>query len=76
MCSDKIIRDDDITFKSVRQEDNIAYKNLTLKEFEANIIEHYLKMHNNNVLLVAEILDIGKSTIYRHIKSKKDARKA
>lgn len=76
MCSDKIIRADDITFKSVRQEDNIAYKNLTLKEFEANIIEHYLKMHNNNVLLVAEILDIGKSTIYRHIKSKKDARKA
>jgi DNA-binding NtrC family response regulator len=76
MCSDQIIKADDITFKSVRQEDNITFKNLTLKEFESNIIEHYLKLHNNNVLLVAEILDIGKSTIYRHLKSKKDARKA
>ena len=72
MCTNNTITPDNIDFKSVRQEDSITYENLTLKEYESRIIDHYLKTHNDNVLKVAEVLDIGKSTIYRHLKEKKD----
>ncbi len=75
MCTDNVITADDIVFKSIRQEDNITYENLTLKEYEARIIDYHLKKYNNNVLQVANILDIGKSTIYRHLKARKDERK-
>lgn len=76
MCTDNIITADNIVFKSVRQEDSITYENLTLKEYEDRIIDHYMKKHNDNVLKVAEALDIGKSTIYRYLKETKDDRKA
>jgi transcriptional regulator with PAS, ATPase and Fis domain len=41
----------------------------TLKEYEIEIISHYLSKYENNVLKVSEILDIGKSKIYTMIKS-------
>ena len=72
MCTDNIITAENVTFKSVRQEESIVYDNLTLKDYESRIIDHYLNTHNGNVLKVAEVLDIGKSTIYRHLKEKKD----
>ena len=37
LVSDNIINADDIIFKSIRQEDNITYKNLTLKEFDEQL---------------------------------------
>ena len=76
MCSDNVITAENVAFKSVRQEESIVYDNLTLKDYESRIINHYLNIHNGNVLKVAEVLDIGKSTIYRHLKEKKDDRKA
>jgi DNA-binding NtrC family response regulator len=74
MCTNHIITADNIVFKSVRQEDSFTYENLTLKEYESRIIDHYLNIHNDNVIKVAEILKIGKSTIYRRLKEKKDER--
>lgn len=41
----------------------------TLRQYEIDIIQHYLDKHNNDVLLVARKLDIGKSTIYRMIQA-------
>lgn len=35
------------------------------------IIQHYLARYNNNVVLVANKLGVGKSTIYRYLKDKK-----
>ena len=58
----------DITFKSIKEEDNLTFEELTLKEYEFNIIKHFMKKYNNNVLKVADVLKIGKSTIYRHLK--------
>jgi len=75
MCTNNAITTEDIVFKSIRQQDSITYEDLTLQEFEGKIIDHYLNKHNNNVIKVANILDIGKSTIYRHLKSSKDERK-
>ena len=76
MCSNNTITDEDIVFKGIKQEENLMYENLTLKQFEEKIIDHCLKKYNNNVMQVAKALDIGKSTIYRHLKARKDEHKS
>jgi DNA-binding NtrC family response regulator len=47
----------------------IMNKEKTLKEYEIQIIQHYLDKYDNDVLFVARKLDIGKSTIYRMIQA-------
>jgi DNA-binding NtrC family response regulator len=37
----------------------------TLKQFTNRLIQHYLEQNNYDVVKVAQLLDIGKSTIYR-----------
>lgn len=46
-------------------------KEQTLEEYTMQIIQHYLARYNNNVVLVANKLGVGKSTIYRYLKDKK-----
>jgi two-component system, NtrC family, response regulator AtoC len=41
----------------------------SLKQYEIDIIQHYLDKYDKDVLLVAKKLDIGKSTIYRMIQA-------
>ena len=41
-----------------------------MREYNCDIIKHFLKKYNNNVVLVANKLEIGKSTIYKMIKQK------
>lgn len=48
---------------------NLLGKQRTLKEYNTLIIEHFLEKHNNNVVKVAQLLDVGKSTLYRMINS-------
>jgi DNA-binding NtrC family response regulator len=45
---------------------------LTLDEYNQIIISHYLRKYNNKVRLVAEKLNIGKTTIYRMMKDVQD----
>ena len=47
----------------------IAPSEKTLREYSIGIIIYYLEKYNQNVVKVAEKLDIGKSTIYNMIKS-------
>jgi DNA-binding NtrC family response regulator len=42
----------------------------TLREYTNFIIQHYLDQHSGDVLKVAKLLDIGKSTIYRMLQSR------
>lgn len=42
---------------------------MSLKEYTARIIQHFLDKYDQNVVKVAQKLDIGKSTIYRMIKN-------
>lgn len=44
-------------------------KERTLKDYEIQIIQHYLDKYDKDVLLVAKKLDMGKSTIYRMIQA-------
>ncbi len=59
-----------ISFNAVDAAENLLMEENTLAEYTRKIISYYLQKHNNNVLLVAKKLDIGKSTIYRMIKEK------
>ncbi len=67
--SDKI-DESHISFNAVDATENLLMEENTLAEYTRKIISYYLQKHNNNVLLVAKKLDIGKSTIYRMIKEK------
>ncbi len=68
MAEDQQIEVDDIHFNSIMKEENFILEELTMREYTFRIILHFLKKYDDNVLLVAKKLDIGKSTIYRYLK--------
>ena len=41
----------------------------TLREYELKIITHFMEKYNQDILMVAKKLGIGKSTIYRLIQN-------
>ena len=67
MCDGREIKAEDITFAAVRGEEAFTAVEKTLKAYNADIISFFLKKYNNNVVEVADRLDIGKSTIYNLI---------
>ncbi len=68
MSEDNHIKAEDINFNSPKKSSYFLNKELTLKEFNSNIIHHFLEKYDRDILLVAKKLDIGKSTIYRMLK--------
>jgi DNA-binding NtrC family response regulator len=48
---------------------NLLSNEISLKEYTNQIIQHYLDKYESDVLMVARKLDVGKSTIYRMLKS-------
>jgi DNA-binding NtrC family response regulator len=69
MCENNEITVEDLTFDSINETDFFLSENKTLKEFTSEIILHYLKKNNEDVLKTAKQLDIGKSTIYNLMQS-------
>lgn len=67
MCDEIELKAEDIRFNNLKSDLDIARDDKTLKEHTNDIIVHYLKKYNNDVLDVAKRLDIGKSTIYNLI---------
>jgi DNA-binding NtrC family response regulator len=63
------ISDEDIRFSGLNSEPAIVYGEKTLREYTLEIVRHYLEKYNNNVVLVAEKLGVGKSTIYNMLKN-------
>lgn len=70
MCEDGEINENDITIAAARQVDFLVTDEKTLRQYTVQIIRQYLQKYDNNVLKVAEKLDIGKSTIYKMIQEK------
>jgi two-component system response regulator AtoC len=66
----EVIHENDISFSVSRKGNNILNEEKTMKEYTIQIIETFLRKYNNNVIKVAEKLDIGKSTIYKLIQQK------
>ena len=69
MCDGKEITSEDLTFTSLNNTNFFLSEEKTLKEFTSEIILHYLKKNNNDVVSTARKLDIGKSTIYNLLNS-------
>ena len=69
MTNSNVIETNDITFNSSRTMSDFLLEEITLKDYTEKIIRHFLEKYDNNVLLVAKKLDIGKSTIYRMLKT-------
>jgi transcriptional regulator with PAS, ATPase and Fis domain len=59
----------DITFNTLISDEQFTAIEKTLKEYNADIIQFFLKKYDNNIMKVADKLDIGKSTIYNMIKA-------
>lgn len=69
MSDGKEIQADDLSFNSIHDTQFFLSEQKTLKEYTTDIILHYLKKNNNDVIKTAQKLDIGKSTIYNLIQS-------
>lgn len=65
MTNTETIEDSDITFSTVSASADFLYEETTLEEYNKKIINHFMQKYNNRVRLVAQKLDIGKTTIYR-----------
>lgn len=73
LSSGNTIDQKDITFNSSLGLDDLFNKEMTLKEYNQKIVEYYLKKNNKDIKLVAQKLDIGKSTIYRMMQNKSES---
>lgn len=73
MCNENVIEKTDLRFNNLVRPEKLLTEDLTLKEFNLRLIRHYLDKYNNNVKLVADKLDIGKSSIYRYLKDEEDS---
>jgi DNA-binding NtrC family response regulator len=72
MCEENEILVDDLLFSSTNSTDFFLSESKTLKEYTSEIILHFLKANNNDVIKTAQKLNIGKSTIYNLIQTKEE----
>ena len=63
------IDDEHISFNSTNAKSDFLLEEDSLEGYVKKIVKYYLQKYNNNVLVVAKKLDIGKSTIYRMLKN-------
>ena len=70
MCNNQEIMEEDITFNATKNEDFFSMEQKTLRQYTCDIIKYYLKKFDDDVMMVADKLDIGKSTIYKMLQQK------
>ncbi|WP_347158790.1 sigma-54-dependent transcriptional regulator [Pontibacter chitinilyticus] len=69
LSDDEVIRDEDINFTANNAAKDFLATERTLKAYTTEIIQRFLDKYDHNVLLVADKLDVGKSTLYRMIQN-------
>lgn len=69
LTNSDVIDDDHISFNSTNAKSDFLLEEDTLEGYVRKIVKYYLQKYNNNVMVVAKKLDIGKSTIYRMLKN-------
>ncbi len=65
------VEEQHIRFNAANPVEEIMLEEKTLDEYTRQIIRSYLDKYHDNVVLVAQKLNIGKSTIYRMLKENK-----
>lgn len=68
MAENSEIKEGDISLSTYELLQDILSEEMTLREYERKIVSFYLKKYNNDTKLVAEMLNIGQTTIYRMLK--------
>jgi len=68
MSNGREITASDVTFMELDSLTDMISRETTLDNYICYIVQHFLEKYDNNAILVAKKLDIGKSTIYRMIK--------
>lgn len=71
MSSGKEITADDISLSANDALPNVLTDEMTMREYEIRIVNHYMQKCNNNTKLVADKLGIGQTTVYRLLKEDK-----
>lgn len=71
LSNNDIIQPTDINFNSVDGMHDLFLKELSLKEYDLQIVKIFLEKYHNDIPTVADRLDIGKSTIYRILAEEK-----
>lgn len=71
MSNGEVIEEDNIRIDTSSSLSALTHQEMSLEAYTMNIIKYYLQKYNDNVVLVANKLDVGKSTIYRYIKENK-----
>lgn len=69
MAEGHVIEAGDVIFSAEAKEPHFLAQEKSLKAYTTDIIQHFLNKYDHDVLLVADKLDIGKSTIYRMIQN-------
>lgn len=72
LSEDGLIQPTDIRFSGISKKAQLLGEEMTLKAYTEMIILHYLEKYDQDVYKVADLLDIGKSTIYRLLKTQND----
>lgn len=70
MSDDNEITSEHISFNSTGAIDTLLQNEMSLEEYKVKIIQHYLTKYGSDVVLVANKLGIGKSTIYRMLQER------
>jgi two-component system, NtrC family, response regulator AtoC len=68
ISDEPLISEQHVLFTSSNSLDDVLNEEATMDEYNRRILRHYLNKYDQNVLQVAEKLQIGKSTIYRMLK--------
>lgn len=74
MSSGKEITADDISLSTNDALPNVLTDEMTMREYEIRIVNHYMQKCNNNTKLVADKLGIGQTTVYRLLKEDKKSK--
>ena len=69
MADGSVIEPENISINLNASINDLLSSEKSLKQYEIEIIQHFLDKYDKDVLLVARKLDIGKSTIYRMIQA-------
>ncbi|MBN2236806.1 MAG: sigma-54-dependent Fis family transcriptional regulator [Bacteroidales bacterium] len=67
LSNSDVINDSDLNFSSLGAVEDIFSTELTMKEYYKKIVLYFMKKYDNKVRVVADKLDIGKSSIYNLI---------
>ncbi len=72
MSSDKELVESDISLSTTDALPNVLTQEMTLREYNRRIVNHYMEKCNDNTKLVAEKLGIGQTTVYRLLKENQE----